>query len=381
MTPPPAMTIETGMAGSVARRFDRRADLGHCPADMHVGIFLEEARPGSTAAAAFHDKFEMVEAAEAWGLDGVWLGEIHFNVARSVLSSPLVLAGAIAGRTRRLRIGTAVHLLPLNHPLRIAEDVATLDHVSGGRFDFGVGRSGSPRAYDVLGVPYGESQARFAEALDIIRQAWKGEAFSYDGEFFHVKTGPVTPTPLQQPHPPIRMAINTPESFVIPGKLGIGIFVGVRALDVFDLKNYLKEYRAAWREAGHAGSPTVYLRIPVYAAPTEREARAEFETALLAFCARQAEITRLGLGRPGTGAAERKTFWADRLASIGYDEILRTRAIAGPAKLIAERLRALRDDLGLDGVVAELDPGCSLPPDRVMRSLRVLTHEVMPALA
>jgi len=136
---------------------------------MHVGIFLEEARPGSTAAEAFQDKFDLVEAAEAWGLDGVWLGEIHFNVARSVLSSPLVLAGAIAGRTRRLRIGTAVHLLPLNHPLRIAEDVATLDHVSGGRFDFGVGRSGSPRAYDVLGVPYGESQTRFAEAM-----AWPG---------------------------------------------------------------------------------------------------------------------------------------------------------------------------------------------------------------
>ncbi|HEU5195681.1 MAG TPA: LLM class flavin-dependent oxidoreductase, partial [Methylomirabilota bacterium] len=141
---------------------------------MHVGIFLEEARPGSTPAQAFEDKFDMVDAAEAWGLDGVWLGEIHFNVARSVLSSPLVLAGAIAGRTRRLRIGTAVHLLPLNHPLRIAEDIATVDHISGGRFDFGVGRSGSPRAYDVLGVPYGESQTRFAEALDVIRQAWKG---------------------------------------------------------------------------------------------------------------------------------------------------------------------------------------------------------------
>src|SRR5256886_16882441 len=85
--------------------------------------------------------------------------------------------------------------------------------------------------------------------------------------------------------PPIRMAVNTPESFVIPGQLGLGIFVGVRALDIFDLKNYLKVYRDAWREAGHAGSPTVYLRIPGYAAPTEREARQESEAPLLAFCA------------------------------------------------------------------------------------------------
>src|SRR3989442_12219487 len=103
---------------------------------MHVGIFLEEARPGSTPAAAFQDKFDMVDAAEAWGLDGVWLGEIHFNVARSVLSSPLVLAGAIAGRTRRLRIGPAGHLLPLNHPLRIARDVATGDQSTGGASEF-----------------------------------------------------------------------------------------------------------------------------------------------------------------------------------------------------------------------------------------------------
>ena len=348
---------------------------------MHVGIFLEEARPGSTPAGAFQDTFELVEAAEAWGLDGVWLGEIHFNVARSVLSSPLVMAAAIAGRTRRLRIGTAVHLLPLNHPLRIAEDVATLDHMSEGRFDFGVGRSGSPRAYDVLGVPYGESQARFAEALAIIREAWKGEGFKYDGKFFRVQTGPVAPTPYQRPHPPIRMAVNTPESFAIPGGLGLGIFLGLRALDVADLKAYLPSYREAWRAAGHPGAPTVYLRVPVYIAPSEREARAECEAALLSFCARQAEITRLGLGRAGTGSADRKEFWADRLAGLDYEAILKTRAVVGTASHVAERLGTLREELALDGVVAELDPGCQLPVDRVLRTLRVLTHEVMPALA
>src|SRR5262249_6891131 len=105
---------------------------------MHVGIFIEGARPATTPAEAFPAKFDTIAAAEAWGLDGIWLGEIHLTVARSVLSAPLVLAAAIAGRTRRLRIGTAVHLLPLNHPLRIAEDVAMVDHVSNGRFDFGV---------------------------------------------------------------------------------------------------------------------------------------------------------------------------------------------------------------------------------------------------
>lgn len=105
----------------------------------------------------------------SWGLDGVWLGEIHFNPARSVQSAPIALASFIAASTRRVRVGTAVQVLPLSNPLRIAEEVATVDHLSEGRFDFGIGRSGSPRAYDALGVPYAESQARFLEALEIIR--------------------------------------------------------------------------------------------------------------------------------------------------------------------------------------------------------------------
>ena len=144
---------------------------------MHFGVFLEERRRGTSEAAAFRETLELAEAAEAWGLDGVWLGEIHFTPARSVQSAPMALASFIAARTRRVRVGTAVQVLPLGNPLRIAEEVATVDHLSEGRFDFGIGRSGSPRAYDSLGIPYAESQGRFQEALEIILEAWKGESF------------------------------------------------------------------------------------------------------------------------------------------------------------------------------------------------------------
>ena len=150
---------------------------------MDFGIFLEEMRRGISQVAAFNEGFQLVDAAEAWGVDGVWLGEMHFNPARSVLSASIAMASSIATRTRRLRVGTAVQLLPLNHPLRIAEEVATVDHISEGRFDFGIGRSGSPRAYDMYGIPYEESQARFREALEIILEAWKGEQFSYRGKY------------------------------------------------------------------------------------------------------------------------------------------------------------------------------------------------------
>src|SRR5213595_180224 len=120
---------------------------------MHFGVFLEERRRGTSEAVAFRETLELADAAEAWGVDGVWLGEIHFNPSRSVQSAPIALASFIAGRTRRVRVGTAVQVLPLGNPLRIAEEVATVDHLSEGRFDFGIGRSGSPRAYDALGEP------------------------------------------------------------------------------------------------------------------------------------------------------------------------------------------------------------------------------------
>src|ERR671922_1417917 len=164
---------------------------------MHFGIFVEEMRQGLGQAAAFREAFDLAERAEALGLDCVWLGEIHFNPSRSVISASLQVASSIATRTERLRVGTAVQVLPLNHPLRIAEEVATLDHISQGRFEFGIGRSGVVRTYDIYGVPYAESQARFREALDIIRLAWAGEPFSYDGQFYRVQNATVVPRPRQ----------------------------------------------------------------------------------------------------------------------------------------------------------------------------------------
>src|SRR5947207_3524487 len=148
---------------------------------MHFGIFVEEMRQGLSQAAAFREAFDVAERAEALGVDCVWLGEIHFTPTRSVISASLQVASSIATRTRRLRIGTAVTVLPLNHPLRIAEEVATLDHISEGRVEFGIGRSGVVRTYDTYGIPYAESKARFNEALAIIREGWKGEPFSYAG--------------------------------------------------------------------------------------------------------------------------------------------------------------------------------------------------------
>jgi alkanesulfonate monooxygenase SsuD/methylene tetrahydromethanopterin reductase-like flavin-dependent oxidoreductase (luciferase family) len=347
---------------------------------MDFGIFMEfEIRRGGDQATAFREGFDIVDAAEAWGLDGVWLGEMHFTPARSVLSAPIVVASSIATRTRRLRIGMAVQVLPLNNPLRIAEEAATVDQISAGRFDFGIGRSGFPRVYDVYGIPYAESQARFREALEIILEAWKGEAFSYSGQYWSFENATVAPRPYQLPHPPLRMAATTEETFPRVGQMGLPIFAGLRGMDISALRHHILAYRKAWRDAGHAGAGNVYLRIPVYAADTEKAALEEpFESATFYF-SRQADLQQAAVGRTGAGPAERLQARVERLAALSYEQILAERVAFGSAAGLIDRLTKIREELSLDGIVAELDAGGLIPADRVKRSLAILTKEVMPA--
>jgi alkanesulfonate monooxygenase SsuD/methylene tetrahydromethanopterin reductase-like flavin-dependent oxidoreductase (luciferase family) len=346
---------------------------------VHFGIFVEEMRQGASQSSAFQDVFELAERAEAWGADCVWLGEIHFTPTRSVISASLQVASSIATRTRRLRVGTAVQVLPLNHPLRIAEEVATVDQISGGRFEFGIGRSGVVKTYDVYGVPYAESQARFREALDIIRESWKGEPFSYEGQFYRVQNATVVPRPYQMPHPPIRMATTSDETFPAAGRLGLPIFIGLRATEIPDLQAQLAPYRQAWREAGHPGEPSAYLRIPVYVSTTEEGAREEPRASLAAFFARQSELARAAVGRAGAGPADRRRMQAERMANLTYDDILARKVAFGTPAGVIDRLTQLREELGLDGVVVELNPGGLIPPELETRSLQLLTREVMPA--
>ena len=347
---------------------------------MHVGVFIEELRQGDTQDSWYREAFELVDMAETLGVDCVWLGQIHFNPSRSVLSASLLVASSIATRTKRLHVGTAIQILPLNHPLRIAEEVATIDQISEGRFEFGIGRSGAPRSYDIFGVPYGESQARFREALTIIREAWKGERFSYEGEFYRFKNAMVAPRPYQVPHPPIRMAATTEETFPMVGAMGLPVFVGLRATELFELRGQLQAYRKAWRDAGQPGKPSAYLRIPVYASTTETGAREEPRETITSFFTRQAELARTAVGRAGAGPAERRQAQAERMASLTYEQILERKVVFGTAERVIDRLKELRDDLGLSGVVAELNPGGLIPRELEKRSLQILAQQVIPAL-
>ncbi len=346
---------------------------------MDFGVFVEQTRRGASQTDAFNEISQTVDAAEAWGLDIVWLAEMMVNPARSVLSAPLLVSSWAVARTKRLRVGTAVQLLPLNHPVRVAGEITTLDHLSQGRFDFGIGRSGSPRSYDALGVPYEESQARFFEALEIILQAWKGEPFSYQGQFYRFSDVTVTPRPYRQPHPLVRMAATTADTFPRVGKMGLPIFVGLRGMDIPELAGCLKTYRQAWREAGHPGDGDACLRIPIYAAPTEQAARDEPHETITYYMERQANLTVEPLGRAGIGPVGLRESQAQRLSTLSYEDILTRKVAFGTAPALIDRLAQLRDELGITGIAAELNPGGLLPFASEMRSLEILTQQVMPA--
>jgi len=321
----------------------------------------------------------MVDAAEEQGLDGVWLAELHFNPTRSVMSSPIVIASSIATRTKRLRVGMAVYVLPLSNPLRIAEEVATVDHISEGRFEFGIGRSGFARSYDVFSIPYGESQERFAESLKIILQAWKGKEFSYEGKYYNVEKATISPVPYQQPHPPLRIAANSADTFIRLGEAGHPIFVGLRGMDIPELQENVNQYRKSWQKAGHPGQGDVSLRIPVYAGETMEQAMDDPFESISGYFGRMGSLYRERAGKAGLEVTELADGRAERLAALSYDDMLKTKIAFGTAESLVDRFTQLKEELGLDGVVAELNPGGLIPEERVLRSLKIVTEKIMPA--
>ncbi len=325
---------------------------------MEFGIFHEfwQTEAGSQAK-AFSNSFAQIAAAEDWGLDVVWLAEIHMNPTRSLLSAPLTVASAIAARTRRIKIGTAVQILPLGHPLRLAEETATIDQISEGRLIFGVGRSAFPRAYNAYGISYDESQDRFAESLDIIRKAWTEPVTSYRGRYHSFDNFTLVPRPVQQPYPEIRIAASQPDTYTAIGQMGYPLFSAVRASPLGELAGHARAYRAGWTAAGHRGRARMYLQVPVYIADTREAALATAEAGMMRFSSYRADLLR---------------------GPLSYAEVLREKGIVGTPEMVVDRLHELREAADLDGVSAEINPGSMLSHEQVMASLRLWCQRVMP---
>ena len=358
---------------------------------QHVGLVMEcDYREGRTQDEAFAEAFAMARLADETGIDGVWLAERHFAAPRtptdpggagipSVSSVPLLMAGIIAARTERVRVGTGVSVLPLAHPIRLAEEAATVDNISQGRLDFGIGRSSFPRSYHGYDVPYDESRERFAEALEIILKAWNNYRFDHHGHYYNMEDVVVTPRPYQQPHPPIRIAANSVDTFGIVGQLGFPLVTGVRGQGLKQVADNVELYRAAVKENGH-DVDDVYVRMPIYVAENMAQVRADTEESTMRAFRRTADTYIRTVAAEGENASAERRQRAEQLLNTTYDDLLVDRVAYGSPEEVAERLTEIRDQLGLTGVIMEPNLGGTVPVERVQNSVRLYAEEVAPAL-
>jgi alkanesulfonate monooxygenase SsuD/methylene tetrahydromethanopterin reductase-like flavin-dependent oxidoreductase (luciferase family) len=242
---------------------------------MKVGVLQFFSWPGRHGPLedVYARALERIEIMDRGGFDAVWLAEHHFTTF-SVCPSVHMLGTLAAARTKRLRIGTAVSLAALYHPLRLAEEVALLDMLSGGRVNWGAGRGFAPTEFNAFGVPPAESAERFREAVDIVLQAWTQERLCFEGTHFRFDGVEVLPKPLQRPHPPVWMAATSETAIDWAASRGFSILMDPHA-SLQELGNKRRRYAHQLAAAGFSdhGRDIPMARL-VALAPTTSEAEA-----------------------------------------------------------------------------------------------------------
>jgi alkanesulfonate monooxygenase SsuD/methylene tetrahydromethanopterin reductase-like flavin-dependent oxidoreductase (luciferase family) len=277
---------------------------------------------------------DRIEIMDQTGYDAVWLAEHHFT-GYSVCPSVHVMAAHVAARTRNLRIGTAVTLAAFYHPLRIAEEVALLDVLTGGRINWGAGRGFDPREFEIFDVPVEESTDRFREALEIVLAAWKSDKLSYEGRFHRYEDVEVLPKPLQQPHPPTWAAASSPGAVEWAAGRGLSILMDPHSPHP-EIARKLGLYRDGLEKAGHeiSGRDLPMGRLVAVAA-TDAEAEE---------VARRAARWTAGAYIPKQALA---SFRGDEEPIDAVDHYLSDVVIHGSPERVVDTLKRLEEEIPL----------------------------------
>jgi alkanesulfonate monooxygenase SsuD/methylene tetrahydromethanopterin reductase-like flavin-dependent oxidoreductase (luciferase family) len=347
---------------------------------MKFGFFFQlPCAPWQCERERYHETLAQIEHGDRLGFDTAWLAELHFFPEFSVMSAPLIVAAAAAQRTQRLRLGMAVSLLPLNDPIRLAEDAATVDILSDGRLEFGVGRGTNPLHYGGFNIPMAESRDRFTEALEFIVRAWTCERVTYEGKYYRARDLAVHPKPIQRPHPPIRIATNSSDTFPLAGQLGYPMFSSFIVVPLPRFRRDIAVYWRALEAAGHRRTgEEVALLFPVYVADSEEEAQTVPRRSIMHYF--EVLGRRMAAGDADLDAAtrERNKELQARLQRLTFEEVRDGVAIIGTAARCIERIRWLRDEFQLSQLICWFNPGGLLPADTVQRSMSRFAAQVMP---
>ena len=345
---------------------------------MHFGTYhVFQCPPGRRAEDVLREELERAELADALGYDEIWVPEQHFS-PYCLAGDALLLAGHLAARTRRVRVGTAVVNLTFTHPLRFVERVALLDHSTGGRVDVGMGRGYQFPQYGVFGVPIDETRAIFDEALDVVLRAWDGREFTHAGRYFTIPRVRIWPAPQRSPAEVLLHAVNSAESMArsIERRLPA---VMARPLSPFaEQVEELARYRAALLAAGVDPAPmlarTTVLKY-AFIAPTRLEARTLAREALewdLEILQHLTTPTTREMPR-GYELYERR---GGRLPDYAYDDWLENVLLFDDPAGCVEKVARLRD-AGVERLLLWMGVG-GVDHTLVVRSMRLFAEEVLP---
>jgi alkanesulfonate monooxygenase SsuD/methylene tetrahydromethanopterin reductase-like flavin-dependent oxidoreductase (luciferase family) len=323
--------------------------------------------------AYYRDTLDLMILAEQLGYDSTWVGEEHFY-SFGICPSPQLFLTALARETTRLRLGTAISLLPFENPLRKAEDFAMLDILSGGRLNFGVGRGIIPKHFEGFRVNPHESLARYEESLQIIRGAWTQDPFAYEGKFWQVPSLSLSPKPLQKPHPPIYRGTLSLESFEGAAAAGDNAFVVPWLSGPHpEVRARVQRYRTLVKEHGHPQTHTTFIfflfidRDHQVALRDGAETTRAYTELFLSFT--PPEVMRQ--------LREDNPLKAFLDLAMSLPDHLEERAIVGTPTECRRRLAELRDEFGIDQVAFYFHAGAR-DPQRARYGIELFANEVMP---
>jgi alkanesulfonate monooxygenase SsuD/methylene tetrahydromethanopterin reductase-like flavin-dependent oxidoreductase (luciferase family) len=336
----------------------------------------------------FWDTMAQIELADRLGFDSVWTVEHHFLNEFSYCSAPEVFLACVSQRTKKIRVGHGVVVLPFNHPVRVAERIAVLDIMSDGRVEFGTGRATTMDELLGFAVRPEDTRPRWAEAVAAIPRMWRDDPFTMRGRYWTVEP-PVSiiPKPIQKPHPPLWVAATNPDTFVLAAERGLGVLCFTLGVELGEVKRRIDLYRESIRGARPVGltiNNQVSMNIMGLCGEDARETEEIAREAVLWYVRKGFELVSSVAQTPSSDASYSYLKTASRFdpAQItgDYYEFLKENdlvAVGGPDEMlrVARRYR----DTGADQVLFFLQYG-AIPHERVLKSIELIGRDVLPEI-
>ncbi len=339
---------------------------------FHLPSFFPEFH--ASEAQFYQDMLTECDRAEAHGFHSVWFAEHHFHNYGGHLPSVPVLASAVAQRTKNIRLGSGICLIPLQDPIRVAEEYAMLDCLSGGRLEFGIGRGFQKMEYDAFARDMADSRVLFEEAHDLIMKAWTEERFSYEGKFRSVHNLRVIPKPAQKLPPMYVACIFTEESFEWTGKMGYNLMtVPYASPDPEFLIGRINLFREARRAHGYKSEPEVLGVYHFYCGETPEKAKEEPSEAMLRYVQ-----SVVAANQEAAYSDQYKMYKAlpDAFKGFNYEYLYPHKVIFGDPEQCIERIKQIQS-FGVTNVSLLINFG-GLDHTKIMASFDRFAKYVLP---